>query len=117
MSLYVSITRRAEPLAEDGPTITSQEWLDCVGGEPDFRVPEGGELKWVGPIARVWSGHGEYPVVFDWVDGQVDVKNPDERTVARMKRLATKLAANVVSETGEIFRESGESAGFLPGYP
>jgi hypothetical protein len=117
MSIYVSITRRAEPLADDGPSITSDEWLVVIAEQADFRLPQGDESEWAGPFARVWSRHSDYAVVFDWADGQIDVKNPDEPTVAMMKKLATYLSANVISETGEIFTDSGESGGFLPGYP
>ena len=108
MSIYVSITRRPEPLADDGPMISSDEWLAAVDQQEDFRLLQGHETAWVGDFARVWSGHSEYPVVFDWVDGQIDVKNPDEATVVRMKKLAGGLSAIVISETGEILnvRES-----------
>ena len=117
MSLYVSISRRADPLQEDGPQIAASEWIDLVAGEGDFRLPEGVESRWVGAFARVWTGHPEVQMVFDWVDGQVDVKHPDPATIARMKALAVKLDATVFSETGELFDDSGESAGFLEGYP
>ena len=117
MSIYVSITRRSEPLADDGPAIGSDEWIAAVAAQNDFSLPEGDESELVGEFARVWSGHSDYSVVFDWVDGQVDVKSPDALTIARMKMLSTRLVANVISETGEVFDESGESAGFLRGYP
>ena len=117
MSIYVSISRRAEPLEDDGPQITAEEWLEVVSSESDFRLPQGAEGEWVGPHARVWTGHPQVRMSFDWVDGQVDVKNPDAATIARMKALAARLQATVFSETGELFDDAGESAGFLDGYP
>lgn len=117
MSIYVSISRRADPLDDDGPAITAEEWLRCVGEEPDFRSPVGAEAEWVGEHARVWTGY-KYPVAFDLTfQGDIDVKSPDRLIIARMKALAAKLSANVFSQEGEIFDESGEHAGFLPDFP
>jgi hypothetical protein len=117
VSIYVSISRRADPLDAVGPAITADDWLLCVDEEPDFRPPVGAEAEWVGEHARVWAGH-KYPVVFDLTcRGEIDVKSPDRLVIARMKALAAKLSANVFSEEGEIFDESGEHAGFLPDFP
>jgi len=117
VSIHVSISRRAEPLDEGGPKISSDDWIQVISGEPDFRRPEGAEREWGGPFARVWVGHPQGPVSFDWLDGDVDVRNPDQTTVARMKTLAMTLKATVFSETGEVFDDDGESPGFLDGYP
>ena len=116
MSIYVSISRRSDPLDDTGPAIAADEWLRCVDAEPDFRPPVGDEAEGVGEHARVWSGH-KYPVVFDWTRGEIDVKNPDCFVIARMKALAAKLSASVFSEAGEIFNEAGSHEGFLPDYP
>ena len=116
MSIYVSISRRADPLDDGGPAITAEEWLRCVDEEPDFRPPVGDEAEWVGGHARVWTGH-RYPVVFDLTgSGEIDVKSPGPQVIARMKALAAKLSANVFSQEGEIFDGSGEHAGFLPDF-
>lgn len=93
-------------------------WNDAVDNEPRRPGPaDRTQSEWAGVSARVWSGHSEYPVVFDWVDGQIEVESPDEPTITRMRKLAARHSANVVSETGEIFTHSGQSDGFLPGYP
>jgi hypothetical protein len=92
MSISVAITRRAEPLADDCPPITLDEWLAITRTLDDFDM-------------------------FVWYEGEIDVKNPDQATIARMKTLAAQLRASVISETGEIFNDDGSSAGFLPGYP
>jgi hypothetical protein len=117
MSIHVSITRRAEPDDADGPTISPAEWLAVVSLEADFREPELAEAEWAGAYMRVWMGHPEGPVHFDWLAGDVDVRNPDELMIARMKVLAIRLNAQVFCETGEIYDASGASAGFLDGYP
>jgi hypothetical protein len=71
----------------------------------------------VGSHARAWVGHPEVPMIFNWTRGQVDVKNPDPATIVRMKALAAALNATVFSETGELFDERGDSAGFWEGFP
>jgi len=118
MSIYVSITRRAEPLDENGPSITKAEWLRWAERQPDFRVGGPDESSSQDATPYVWTGHpSAVPFTFVWVDGQVDVKAPDRMTIQRMKAIAASLAATVMSETGEVFDDLGESAGFLPGYP
>lgn len=117
MSISVSISRRADPLDEEGPEISADEWLAAVSAAPDFREPDGAEAESVGPHARTWIGHPAAPMIFDWVDGQVEVKAPDSATIVRMQALARALDASVFSDTGEVFDAHGESAGFLDGYP
>jgi hypothetical protein len=116
MSFQVYISRQADPFDDSGPAISAEDWLHCIGAEPDFRVPEGDESKWLGKHARIWSDY-KYPMAFDWVSGQIEVKNPDAQTIVRMKKLAGKLSATIFSETGELYDESGGHAGFLPGFP
>lgn len=117
MSIHVHISRRAEPLDEPGPAISAAEWIRAASREGDFRSPGDAETEGVGPFARVWVGHPGGPVCFDWRDGDVEVRDPDQATLVRMKTLAIGLAANVFSETGEVFDDDGGSAGFLDGYP
>jgi hypothetical protein len=116
MSIYVYITRRADPADEAGPEITAEEWERCVDAEADFRAPREEELDWLGDHARMWTGY-KVPVAFDWGDGYIEVKNPDAEIITRMKSLAGRLRATVFSETGELFDLSGRHAGFLPGFP
>ena len=110
------ISRRSDPLDEAGAAISPEEWRQQIASETDFRVPAVDEGKHMGQHGRMWTGY-KYPVAFDWVDGQVDVKNPDATIIARMKALAGKLGANVFSETGELYDDNGAHAGFLQGFP
>ena len=116
MSTYVYISRRSDPLDDTGPSIAAESWLQYVDSEPDFRTPERSEAEWLGPYARILSNYS-IPFAFDWANGQVEVKNPDAPTIARMKQLAAKFSSSVFSETGELFDDSGTHAGFLPGFP
>jgi hypothetical protein len=116
MSLYVFISRRVDPLDDAGPAITAEEWISCVDIEPDFRLPAESEKNWLGGQARMWKDY-KYPVAFDWTNGHVEVKNADAATISRMMEIAKKLSAKVFSETGELFDQSGNHAGFLNGFP
>lgn len=118
MSIYVAISRRAYPLESDGPSITIKEWLDLIDLEPDFRPPVGDEGEFAGPHARVFTGGGT-AVVFSYTsDGDIDVKSPPPAVIVRMKELAKKLGANVFAqETGEIFDDQGNHAGFIDDEP
>ncbi len=116
MSIHVYISRRADPLDEAGPSIAASEWLSSTDSDSTFRVAREGESEWLGRHARIWSSHRHSPA-FDWVNGQIEVKNPDSETIAKMKEVAAKLRANVFSESGELFDNAGGHAGFLPGFP
>jgi hypothetical protein len=79
-------------------------------------MPVGREREWSSPYARVWTGYRSL-VIFDWIEGEIWVKNADESTIVRMKQLARILSATVFSEAGGLFDDVGEHAGFLPGFP
>ena len=115
MSIYVYITRKSDPFDDSGPEIKADEWLRCIEAEIDFRTPRPDETEWLGDYAKILSGTPE--MAFDWVDGQIEVKNPSAATIARMKQVAEKLCAEVFSETGELYDAEGNHAGFLPGFP
>jgi hypothetical protein len=115
MSIYVFISRRADPLDDGGPSITADEWLRAADDE-SFRDPSNEEKSWLGTHARIWLGN-EYTPAFDWVDGQIEVKAPDNQTIAKMHEIAHRLRANLFSETGEMFDVDGKHSGFLAGFP
>jgi hypothetical protein len=118
MSYYVTITRKPSPYWKSGQVISEAEWREVALAEPGFRPPTNSEKAEVEPFLRpsdlVWTGHPTDPDVwFDWYEGQIDVKNPDEIILALMARLATRLNANLIGEQGERFDGSGKSLGVL----
>ena len=63
-------------------------------------------------VDLVWTAHPQHPKVwFSWYKGQIDVRNPDDFTLAKMAALAARLRANVIGEQGERFDASGKSLG------
>ncbi len=119
MSLYVYITRKANPLEDGGLPIAQNEWEEAAKGLGSFRRNHDSSdskpqnLQAIAEFA--WTAHPEgLGIPFLWNDSQVQVKNPDQPTLVCMSTIAEKLNARVVSETGETFSADGSHAGFEP---
>ena len=124
MSLYVTITRKPNPLWLSGEEIALDEWQNIVADDDEFRQPtpaEIAETRGFGKLQDViWQGHPQEPAVwFIWDQGQIDVNLPDEFTLKKMAHVAAALGANVISEQGEVFDGEGVSLGLrdLPDDP
>jgi hypothetical protein len=116
VSIYVSITRRIDPLDEAGPSIESAEWRSTFESDSEFRVPTDAELAdaLLGPddVPALWLAHPEgEPTWFVLSAGNIDVKNPDHPLLTKMARVAQVLGARLISETGETFDSAGNSLG------
>lgn len=119
MSLYLFISRKPDPATGEGPDITEQEWQEFLASESDLRPPLPEEIE-----VGVPGGVTENDVALScpdgttawvsWADGQLEVKNASQTATARMVRIADRLSARVVSETGEVFDGQGVHAGFEP---
>jgi hypothetical protein len=97
---------RAENWAEsDQRPITAEEWLAGVGGDPELHIDEQS-----GAYFAVWSGPCSYPggAWFDWSDGQIFTKNPDQAILAKMLQLADRLEGVVQGDDGEIYRDASQ---------
>lgn len=117
MSLYVYITRKPDPSADEGPEIAEREWRELALAQSDLRPPTPGQATPSHPgepraADFTFYLDGRAAAWLSWDEGQVEVKNPDPRTIARLVSLAAMLGARVVSETGEIFDANGAHAGF-----
>lgn len=124
MSLYVTITRKANPLWRSGEQIALEEWQGVVANDTEFRQPTAAEMAETVGVGRpqdvIWKGHPEHPAVwFIWNRGQIDVNLPDGFTLRKMAHVAAVLRANVMSEQGELFDRQGISLGLrdLPDDP
>jgi hypothetical protein len=38
MSIYVYVTRKPDPLEEEGPDISEQEWIEVIKSDPDLSI-------------------------------------------------------------------------------
>jgi len=52
----------------------------------------------------LWTGHAQHPEVpFDFRDGSIIVKNPDDSIIAKLVEVATALDARVQGDDGEFY--------------
>ena len=121
MGYDVHITRKAHWFDEEGDEISLEEWTNYVNSSPDMRLdgfaeaetPEGtlrvereGLSVWLG-----YSGHEPHGNMawFDYFEGNIKVKNPDEEILKKMYQIARSLNAKVQGEECEEYGENGQS--------
>jgi len=96
--------------------ISLDEWKDFVGKQPDLRLdnyaeaqlPDGDTLRVDSDGLVVWtkySGDGKdgNHAWFDYSDGCIIVKNPDEEILKKMSLIADQLNAKVQGDDGELY--------------
>jgi hypothetical protein len=99
--------------SESSP-ITLNEWLAYVEEDPEMRLDkvavaqlEDGEfLAYENEGLAVWtaySGHDPNGNMawFDYRDGEIAVKNPDDEIINKMKTIAERFGATVMGDDGE----------------
>ena len=119
MSIYVYITRKPNPLEGAGTPVTRRDWEGIAVDSGVFRraddVTSVDSDQPLEDAALIWTGHPRgFEISFLWQHDQVEVKGPDQPTLAFMSTIAGKLNARVVSETGEKFNADGSHASFEP---
>src|SRR5262245_44213580 len=82
MGYTVYITRRKSWTDSRGPSISEQEWLGHIGGDPDL-----GSLF--------------------WSDGNIEINNPDLVLIKKMASVAAALGATVQGDDGELYDGEG----------
>jgi hypothetical protein len=105
MSIYVYVTRKPDPLEDEGPDISEQEWIEVIKSDPDLAIVDPPDRR---PRDRqtyaVWNSYpGGYPAWFALGAGSIEVKGLDDALLAKLRYFATKLNARIVSEMGEEF--------------
>ena len=105
MSIYVFVTRRADPLKSDGAEISREEWTELVENDPDLSLEDpDNRFPADKTIYAVWKTYpGGYPAWFGLSGGNIEVKGMDDVLLAKFRIFARKLGARVVSEEGEEF--------------
>jgi hypothetical protein len=110
MGYELHITRREFHADEDGPEISAQEWLRLIESDDELEpVLENG------PYFARFLGDCEYGRGmgwFDWSEGCISTKNPDENILAKMLQLAETLDAQVQGDDGEIYTTPDLDSGF-----
>ena len=105
MSIYIYVTRKADPLEANGQDIAAQEWIELVESDPDLSIADPpNRLPGDRRSYAVWTSYpGGYPAWFSLCEGSIEVKGIDEAILAKLRCFARKLDARIVSELGEEF--------------
>jgi hypothetical protein len=116
MGYDVHITRADDWLNAEETPISLAEWQRCVDDDPDLRLDNravgtvGGQpaVVYENDGLAVWtaySGHDPNGNMawFDYREGRIVVKNPDDEILEKMKAIAARLGAKVLGDDGESY--------------
>ncbi|HEX3504640.1 MAG TPA: hypothetical protein VHU22_14715 [Xanthobacteraceae bacterium] len=106
MSIYVYVTRRADPLDDTGPKITRDEWLQLIAEDPELSLEDPADRfpGYKDAIYAAWKNYpGGYTAWFVWFGGNIEIKGLDEALLGKLRAFAAPLNARIVSEEGEEF--------------
>lgn len=116
MGYDVHITRAESWLDSEESPIPLEEWLEYVQLDPEMRLdgyaearlPDGHTLRYENAGLSVWVAYSKHArdgnmAWFDFREGCVVVKNPDEEILQKMKEIARALGARVQGDDGERY--------------
>jgi hypothetical protein len=96
----------------DARDITLEEWLSYIDNDPELELTEGYWIKIPGsetesqpaPGFCEWNAHplDERPW-FDYSNGNISTKNPDDATIRKMLAITEVLNAKLQGDDGEIY--------------
>jgi hypothetical protein len=105
MSIYVYVTRRADPFNDAGPQITQHEWLKLIADDVDLSLEDPPDrFPNDKTIYAAWKKYpGGYTAWFGLAGGNIEVKGLDDALLGKLRTFASLLDARIVSEEGEKF--------------
>jgi hypothetical protein len=89
------------------------EWTEFIKTDKEFRLVEAAEAKnSQGEVIKlkakgmaVWTDpKDKSECYFYYQGGEISVKNPEDRIIAKMKTVAEKLKARVIGDEGEEYK-------------
>jgi len=108
------ITRASDWAESKKSPISLKEWTEFIKTDKEFRPVEAAEAKnpHTGEVITlkaegmaVWTDpKNKSEWYFCHHEGEISVKNPAERVIARMKTVAQKLKAKVIDDEGEEYK-------------
>ena len=101
MGWEIHITRTAHWPDSTRRPITAEEWLAFVAADRELII----DPRDNGPNFALWLPHcvdGDHPW-FDWLDGAIETKNPDRKTLAKALQIARHFGARVQGDDGEVY--------------
>jgi hypothetical protein len=101
MGWEIHITRAEHWAESDRQPIAAKEWLALVESDPELTI----DPRDNGPYFTLWLSHniGDDQPCFDWSDGQINTKHPDQKTLGKALAIATQLGARVQGDDGELY--------------
>lgn len=116
MGYDVHITRASSWLDSEELPITLEEWLSYIKNDAEMRRDDQATafvdgkpvLTYENPGLTVWTAWSENEpdgnmAWFDYRDGRIIVKNPDEEILDKMKQIAVALDAKVIGDEDEEY--------------
>jgi hypothetical protein len=116
MGYDLHITRASHWTESSSSPILLTEWIDFVDKDPEMHLDDIaiGRVKGKPAISyrnkglAVWtaySGHDPKGNMawFDYHEGEIVVKNPDDEILGKMKMIASHFAACVMGDDGELY--------------
>ncbi len=99
MGYDLHITRGEKWTENQGNYISHEEWLTLVETDTELTLDSRN-----GPYFAMWSGpsKNECPW-FDWFEGNIYTKYPDQIMLKKMIQIANRLGATVQGDDGEIY--------------
>jgi hypothetical protein len=98
------ITRAKEWTDSKKTPVPVEDWTQFVKSDSEFRIVQTKDAK-DKPKDAIWvDPKDKREVYFYYSDGEITVKDPDERIIAEMKKVAVKLKAKVVGDDGEDYK-------------
>jgi hypothetical protein len=117
MGYDIHITRKENWFDEDDSNgIALLEWIDYIKADKEMSLnnsaeaetPAGGKVKHEHNGLAVWTGYSKSGIDgnyawFDFRNGNVTVKNPDQEIKDKMIDIAAQLSAKVQGDEGEFY--------------
>ncbi len=120
MGYDLHITRRDywSDDAQQSVDITLEEWFIYLKSDPELELSDAYRIKvpgrpnesQVAPGFCEWNNHpaNERPW-FDFSNGSISTKNPDDATIKKMLSISKQLDARVQGDNGEFYRLSSDN--------
>lgn len=134
MEEKIYITRKSNLFEHsNGRGISLEEWSRFAGRDPEMRLDNattvtlanGSTYTYTSPGTAIWLDRlpGESApreILFDYIDGAIEVNDPDARTLDKIRHIAFKLNSRIFSETKRWTEElpvslPAPAPGFLAG--
>lgn len=121
MGYDIHITRKEEWSDEEGVEISLDEWRQYINSDYEMRLDGFAETELPDGALRVenegigvWTKWSQHEIDgrmawFDYFEGDIRVKNPDEDILKKMYQIAQSLNAKVQGDDGEIYDVNGKA--------